>query len=126
MFKFSDSACICVSVCVCECVCVCVCYADCTADHGWHINYRGRYVAAVVGRDGTLIASKEDLSVRHGDICHSTGTVLFHPTLFFSFFFFFFGFSLTISLCLACPIWTVTNKTGRSEKKSGGEKAAAP
>lgn len=32
-----------------------------------------RYEAAGVGRDGTLIASKEDLSVQHGDICHSMG-----------------------------------------------------
>ena len=50
----------------------CIGYADCGADHGWHINYRGRYVTVAVWCRGTLIASKEDLSVQHGDICHST------------------------------------------------------
>lgn len=74
-----------------------------------------RYVAAGVGRNGTLIASKEDLSVQHGDICHSMGRC--YPILPS------FCFSFTIPLWLACPIWTVTNKQG--EGNGEGEKTAA-
>lgn len=81
MFMFTS-----VTLRVCVCLRVCGGYADCRVDHGWHINYRERYVAAVVGRDGTLIASKEDLSIQHGDICHSMGQCYpFLPSFCFSF-----------------------------------------
>lgn len=90
-------------------------YADWIADHGSHINYRQRYVAAVVGRDGTLITSKEDLFDLHGDICHSMEKC--YPVLPS------FCGSSSISVRLACPIWMATSEQGQG-KKVGEEPAA--
>lgn len=103
------------STCVRGCVWVHISYADWTVGHGSHINYRQRYVAAVVGRDGTLITSKEDLFDLHGDICHSMEKCYpIRPS--------FCGSSST-SVRLACPIWLVTSEQGQG-KKVGEETAA--
>lgn len=75
----------CVEVHSVDSVCVCgyVRYANCRANHLWHINYRKRCAPSVLGWNGTLIATKEDLSVQHWDICQSVGQcslflILFH------------------------------------------------